>query len=431
MKRFIKEFNSNEYDSIYSKTNQRFKDRISLSNFTSILTSVAQKTGKIKYFEFEQKKDEALEVFNLFCERQSIILTLGLDDRGKVGTLLLRPLQAGAGSEKKSVDQLINEWKNDKGSQALVIGEVSKDNAHYQFLGSVDKERQLTPTMKTLFEIGSITKPLAGLILHAMILEGKLSLDDPINKFLPDSVQLPKVNNQEVLLKHLVTHSSCFPRLPDNMKLSIQQLQNPYQSYTNEDLLRFLKKITLSCELGKHQEYSNVGAGLLGYVITHVSQKTFDELVNEYIAKPINSNEIGILGLSPDWATGYNFLGMKQENWTFTSAMVAAGGIDANASSMEKLLRILMHPDNSILGKAIIASKNTKINGVQELGTFWVKQSINNKTIIWHNGQTGGFSAFIGWVEEDGMGVFVLSNNSTITPTKLGLAYLEKLINAK
>jgi serine-type D-Ala-D-Ala carboxypeptidase/endopeptidase len=264
-----------------------------------------------------------------------------------------------------------------------------------------------------------------------MILEEKLSLDDPINKFLPDSIQLPEVNNHEVLLKHLVTHSSCFPRLPDNMKLSMQQYQNPYQSYTEKDLLQFLKKITLSCELGKHQEYSNVGAGLLGYVLTRVSHKTYDELVNKYINKPIKSNEIGVLASSPAWATGYNFLGIQQEPWSFTNALVAAGGIDANASSMERLLRKLMNPDNSLFGKAIVASKSTKLNGVQELGTFWVKQKINGKTLIWHNGQTGGFSAFIGWVEGDSKGVFILANNSSAVPTNIGITYLEKLAASK
>jgi hypothetical protein len=165
VKGFIEKFNDKKYDSIYSKTNLQFQDRISLANFTSILTSVAQQTGSIHSFVFVEKKDKAIEVFHLLCEKQSVVLTLALDDLGKASTLLLRPLQANA-EKKKSVEQLLDEWKKDASSQALVIGEVSKDDVRYQFLGKVSREKPTAPTMQTLFEIGSITKPLTGLIYY-------------------------------------------------------------------------------------------------------------------------------------------------------------------------------------------------------------------------------------------------------------------------
>jgi CubicO group peptidase (beta-lactamase class C family) len=102
-----------------------------------------------------------------------------------------------------------------------------------------------------------------------------------------------------------------------------------------------------------------------------------------------------------------------------------AGGLDASAEGMKKLLSFLTNLDQSLLGKAVNASVETQWKQEQELGTFWVNQTLGNKVAHWHNGQTGGFNAFLGWVEGQPSGVFILSNQSGDVATLLGMAYLE------
>src|SRR5579863_6185280 len=71
------------------------------------------------------------------------------------------------------------------------------------------------PPEKVIFEIGSISKVFTGLLLADAVLDGKLSLDDTLAQRLPVKFQDPTVG--AVTLKQLATHTSCLPRLPDNL----------------------------------------------------------------------------------------------------------------------------------------------------------------------------------------------------------------------
>src|SRR3954453_15736326 len=67
---------------------------------------------------------------------------------------------------------------------------------------------------KTLFEIGSITKVLTGILIPDGVAEGKISLDDTLAQRLP--VKFAQASTGAVTLRQLATHTSCLPRLPDN-----------------------------------------------------------------------------------------------------------------------------------------------------------------------------------------------------------------------
>jgi D-alanyl-D-alanine-carboxypeptidase/D-alanyl-D-alanine-endopeptidase len=132
-----------------------------------------------------------------------------------------------------------------------------------------------------------------------------------------------------------------------------------------------------------------------------------------------------VIGASDHWAEGYTRNGGPQVQWTFKDALVGLGGVDASADDMVKVLSFLMKPDQSPLGKAVVASKTVQLRAPQgTLGTFWMHQPKGSQTVIWHNGQTGGFSALIGWIEGTQTGVFILSNNGEHAATALGVAIM-------
>jgi CubicO group peptidase (beta-lactamase class C family) len=247
-----------------------------------------------------------------------------------------------------------------------------------------------------------------------------------VNKFLPNDAQLPKVKGNDVLIRHLVTHSSCLPRMPGNFNPPSAELNNPYQHYSEKELLAFLPQVTTTdCELNTSPVYSNLGAGLLGYILTKVSGKTYADLINERIAKPLKTKNFGVIGSSDRWAQGHTPSGATQPQWTFTEALVGAGGVDASVEDMVKLLLFLMKPDQSPLGKAVVASKAVQLRGPQgAFGTFWIHQPKGTNLALWHNGQTGGFNAFIAWIEGTQTGVFILSNNGEDIATGLGVALI-------
>ncbi|MEI9917477.1 MAG: serine hydrolase [Bacteroidota bacterium] len=418
-KAFAENYNNQTFGAIHDYTNDAFKAQVKKDQIVQILTAAYATAGKITGIKLADST-ATHRVYNLICEKGGYALTVALDASNKVGGLLIRPLNLPTTAEGA-----LAQWKSSKTNAGLVVGRVVNGKADVQYNGFANKEKSTAIDGNTIFEIGSISKTMTGILLHTLIAEKKISLDDPVNKFLPEGSRLPKVKDKDILIRHLVTHSSCLPRMPGNFHPV--KSDDPYENYSEKDLLAFLPQITTGdCELGSSSSYSNLGAGLLGYILTKVSGKKYSDLLNERIARPLKTKSFGIDGPSDKWAQGYLASGVPQSQWQFTDALVGAGGVDACADDMVKLLSFFMKPDQSSLGKAVVASTVEQMSkGQDKFATFWVRQTVGTNTVIWHNGMTGGFNAFIGWIEGSQTGVFVLSNNGGAdVATGLGLMIL-------
>ena len=420
IKKFTDNYNAQNFAANYDLTSETFQKQINKTTFTEILTNTFATAGKINDHKVVQG-DESGKVFHVSCERGALALTVALDGEGKASGLFIQPVNTPV---EGGVQGQINKWKANTANAGLVIGKLRAGKVDIQYLGVANKDTSAPLDAESIFEIGSISKPFTGILLHLLIAEGKISLDDPANKFLPKEHQLPKVNGKDIVMRNLVTHSACLPRMPSNF--NYDDYANPYRHYTEKDLLAFLPGAPLeNCNLAGTPTYSNLGAGLVGYILTRVSGKTYSEMFNQGLAQPLQTKSFGVIGESDKWVSGHMGVGGLQSRWDFTDALVGAGGVDASAEDLVKVLTFLMSPDQSALGKAVSASTTLKILGSQGgLGTFWVRQKSGQKTIVWHNGMTGGFNAFLGWIEGTQTGVFILSNNGADVATGLGLAML-------
>lgn len=117
-------------------------------------------------------------------------------------------------------------------------------------------------------------------------------------------------------------------------------------------------------------------------------------------------------------------LRVAQPQWAFTEALVGAGGIDSSVEDMAKLLLFLMKPDQSPLGKAVIASKTVLLRGPQ--GAFGHSGSISQKDPVLSCGTTARPAAqCIHRLDpRNTNGVFILSNNGEEIATGLGAAII-------
>lgn len=422
IKKFADNYNTQNFSASYELTSKSYQKQINNTTFTEILTNTFTTVGKINNHNLVQT-DKSGKVFQLSCERGTLVLTVALDGEAKASGLAIQRVNIPA---EGGVEGVINQWKSNTANAGLVIGKLKDGKVDIQYLGVANKETSAPLDGGSVFEIGSISKPFTGILLHLLIAEGKISLDDPANKYLPKEHQLPKVNGKDIVMRNLVTHSACLPRMPGNFNTSQDDYSNPYRHYTEKDLLAFLPDATVeNCNLAGTPTYSNLGAGLVGYILTRVSGKKYFEMFNQGLAQPLQTKSFGVIGESDKWVNGHMGVGGLQSRWDFTDALVGAGGVDASAEDLVKVLKFLMSPDQSALGKAVSASTTLKILGSQGgFGTFWVRQKSGQKTIVWHNGMTGGFNAFLGWIEGTQTGVFILSNNGADVATGLGLAML-------
>ena len=126
----------------------------------------------------------------------------------------------------------------EKRDVGIVVGIVDEHGSSVVSYGKMDNGTDQEVDGDTLFDIASITKPFTGLLLQDMIERGEMKLDDPVAKYLPQSVRMPTHNGKEITLRHLVTHTSGLPHIADN--LDPKRVDNPFADYTVEELNAFL-----------------------------------------------------------------------------------------------------------------------------------------------------------------------------------------------
>jgi CubicO group peptidase (beta-lactamase class C family) len=283
----------------------------------------------------------------------------------------------------------------------------------------------------TVFEIGSVSKTFTVLLLQDMVARGRMRLEDPVAKFLPDSVKMPAgPGGGEITLLDLATHGSGLPMNADNFDRALPA--TPWADYTTEKLYAFLSGHTLRREPGAAYEYSNVGSGLLGHVIALRAGKDYESLLVERICGPLGMSSTRVTlpaELQARLAKGHDASGKPAANWDI-GAIVGAGGIRSSANDLLKYVSAQVGLTASELTPLMkktheIRWRNVPMPGHREgegelkfLGNAamsWMDSGIEQPPgmeLLGHGGGTGGYSAFVGMDLRRRRGVVVLSNQS-------------------
>jgi len=227
---------------------------------------------------------------------------------------------------------LIQHVDTDNKSEGIAVGIYENNKISMFTYGLRDKKKKLPVQEDTLFEIGSIGKVFTGILLADQIYAKKLDLNDPIQKYLPDSIKAPIFKKQvdnPITFQHLTTHTSGLPRLPANMGVSLLS-RNPYAKYSRTKLYKFLNSHSIKRAPAAKAEYSNVGVGLLGQLLVDISDLSYAELLQQNITKPLALADT-VIKVNTEQETrfsqGYAVFGAISPHWDFQDSMVAAGGI--------------------------------------------------------------------------------------------------------
>jgi CubicO group peptidase (beta-lactamase class C family) len=164
------------------------------------------------------------------------------------------------------IQAMIDERVGRVGAVGVVVGVLEADGTIRTFeAGSAGAGRAPLGPL-SVFEIGSLTKVFTGTLLADMVRRGEGRLEDPVAKYLPETVIVPARNGSEIRLVDLGTHRSGLPRMPSNFRPA--DPNNPYADYTPGLLYGFLTQHQLRRDIGAEAEYSNLGVGLLGHALT-------------------------------------------------------------------------------------------------------------------------------------------------------------------
>jgi D-alanyl-D-alanine-carboxypeptidase/D-alanyl-D-alanine-endopeptidase len=331
----------------------------------------------------------------------------------------------------QSLDELILERIEAGETPSMVIAIHQNGKTTYHAQGFSNVETKKSADSKTLYEIGSITKTFTTTAVAQLAQEGKIKLTDPAQQYLPPGVTLPVRGDKVITIEDLASARSGLPRMPDNFKPADES--NPYLDYTEEQLYAFLKGCTLSRDIGSQYEYSNLGMGLLGVLVSRLDQRPYRESIEQRILKPLKmkSTFLNTPGREDkNAAVGYSD-GKQVSAWTWNdgSCMQGAGGLLSNAEDMMIYLLANMNPPGNSLGLAMKDAHQPRMDigrNNMKIGLGW---HLRNK-IVWHNGGTGGFRTFAGYEPEKKMAIVILTN-STVGADDLGFHLMDESIPLK
>lgn len=286
----------------------------------------------------------------------------------------------------------------------------------------------------SIFEIGSITKVFTSLLLADFVCNKIVELDDSIDGFLPFKLNRYSSDGHLVTFKTLANHTSGLPRDPVNYDFS-KYPDNHFSGYSYELLEFYLKnQMEIYPEPGKIYEYSNLGFGILGYLLEHISSKSFEELLQEKVLK-----KYGMISTSSDRSKitnniikGQDANGKTTPNWDMNS-MVAAGGMLSNVVDLSKFA-IANFSNDSIMELQRKTTFQTEYRNVALGWDLFKFGEIDDLSGFCHGGGTGGYCSFLVLDVNNKLAVVILTNVSAFYPDNgkisiLGFELLRNMYN--
>jgi CubicO group peptidase (beta-lactamase class C family) len=296
-----------------------------------------------------------------------------------------------------------------RGDEVLFQGGYGKSNL----------ELDVPNTPETVFRLGSLTKQFTAAAILQLQDQGRLSVNDTLDRYLPDA---PHAG--EVTLAQLLSHSS---GIPDSLASPGLELR---QAHTPDEMISLVAGQPLEFTPGSQYHYCNVCYLMLGRIIEIESGQSYADYMAEHIFQPAGMTATGVDDASiivPHRAAGYNWDGQTDRNAEFVdmSNVGGAGVLYSTVGDMYKWDRAL-YSDTLLSAAAREAYFTPRVSmGEGESYAFgWVIVATPEHTLAEHSGGVNGFDTFVIRDPATQLYVIVLSNveNPAAVDVAQGLA---------
>jgi CubicO group peptidase (beta-lactamase class C family) len=271
---------------------------------------------------------------------------------------------------------------------------VLRDGAvvHSKAYGFASVEDGLPNTPRTKFRLASVSKSFTALLVLQLADEGRLRLDDPLEKYVPGVV-----GGDAITVHHLLSHTA---GMPDFMRF--------------EDAV----KLPRDAKPGERLNYSNLGYSALSRVIERVTGKTYEARLREALLDPLGMRDTGCdrrEAVLHDRATGYLFDpagGVQRAEYTESGSEFAAGGLYSTAEDMAVWAKGLL--DGRVVSPAMLekawapVALNDGRAGAYGYGFMLIPY--RGLREAGHGGDISGFNSYVALYPAESLAVIVLSN---------------------
>ncbi len=307
--------------------------------------------------------------------------------------------------------------------------------------GYANLEKQIGADERTVYRVASITKLFTSTMMMILRDEGKLNLDDPIEKYLPGfKIKSGFPDAKPPTFRQVASHAAGLPRE------GAQEGWFDGDMPSSEALLASLAKVEMYLPTMTEPKYSNLGIALMGYALSKIAGQSYEQFVQERILQPLGMidsgfererygedhyaiayyPEKGVMKLSPQW----------QEN-----GFRPAGGLYSTVSDIARFISLQFSDQPSgtpaggaqILGGSTLREMHMPVNVANDFNSgfgiaFGIRRVANLKT-IGHSGGLPGYTTNISLVPSLKLAMIVFTNTGT-DPVTISTRALETLIPA-
>jgi len=336
------------------------------------------------------------------------------------------------------IDKLFKSFMERSQTPGAVLGVIIDGELVWVKAAGVREKTGNAPvTPETVFRIASMTKSFTAMAILKLRDDGKLSLDDPASKYIPEIAALPYPTSDSPVLtiRHLLTHSEGFPE--DNPWGDRQLAQS------DETMRAWLKSgIPFSTSPGTAFEYSNYGFAILGQIVAKASGRPYADYVRDNILKPLgmNSSTFEMTSVPREHiALGYR---REDNNWKPEPVLAhgsfgAMGGLWTSAPDLARYVAFLMsafpprdEPERGPIKRSSAremqqawrpspaSAFRATVDAPLQIGVsaysygLGVSQDCRFGHVVGHGGGLPGYGSLMRWLPEYGVGLIGMSNQT-------------------
>ncbi len=328
---------------------------------------------------------------------------------------------------------------------------------HSRGLGTLRVGEDATPDARSVFRIASMTKSFTAATVLSLRDEGRFTLDDRIDRYVPElaSLRYPTADSPPITIRHLLTMTAGFP--------TDDPWGDRQQSLDLDEFRRLLAGgLSFAWTPGTRFEYSNTGYGILGRLITNVAGREYREVVRERLLDPLGMASTTFLEDDVDparKARGYLWRGERylDEPSDAYGALAAMGGLFTTVEDLATWVGFFTDafpprddPEGSLpLSRA---SRREMQQPLVDAGTrlthatpdalpdlermayaygLFIVDDVRFGRIVGHSGGYPGFGSNMRWHPASGLGVIALTNHRYGPAGQLAKDALWELLRAE
>ena len=326
------------------------------------------------------------------------------------------------------MEQVIQSYVSAKQFMGSVLVARGKDIVLDKGYGDANIEWEIPNSPSTKFRLGSITEQFTAASILLLEERGKLSVDDPVKKYMPDA----PASWDKITIYNVLTHTSGIPNFTSFPEYASLE---PFAATPGQLVARFRDK-TLDFQPGEKWSYSNSGYILLGYLIEKISGKSYEKFVQENIFTPLGMKDSGYdsnSAIIPHRAAGYvpTPSGPLNAGYINMTVPLSAGALYSTTHDLLLWEQGLF--GGKLLSAASLQKMTTPFKSDYAFGLG--VRTVNGHKVIDHGGGIEGFNTYLAYYPDERVTVAVLGNLNGQTPqeiaAKLGsIALGEKVVLA-